>query len=216
MNMSYYHDFEPYVEEFLDYGLGFSLLANSFSSLLSIAVYVLTALSLYTIAKRRGIKNPWLSWIPIGNAWLLGALSDHYRYITRGETRNKRKTLLILSIISLALTLCLALVGGILSVRVITMLITNRNAVDFAELGIQLVVLLALLTPVAIIAAVIAVVRFLALFDIFQSTDPRNRWLYLVLCLLSGYAQPLILFFNRNRDDGMPPRLTDTEVHPTP
>ena len=114
------------------------------------------------------------------------------------------------------LYLVIWLVGGILSVRVITMLITNRNAVDFAELGIQLVVLLALLTPVAIIAAVIAVVRFLALFDIFQSTDPRNRWLYLVLCLLSGYAQPLILFFNRNRDDGMPPRLTDTEVHPTP
>ena len=33
--------------------------------LLSIAGYVLTALALYTIARRRGLRNPWLAWIPV-------------------------------------------------------------------------------------------------------------------------------------------------------
>lgn len=183
--------------------------------LLSIAAYVFSALGLYTIARRRGIHNPWLSWIPIGNAWLLGALSDHYRYVTRGENRNKRKTLLILSIVSLALTLCMVLVGGFLLVRVITMVIADRNAADFAELGLQVIGLMVVIAPAAILSAVVTVVKILALFDVFQSTDPRNRWLYLILCLLSSYAQPLILFFNRDRDDGMPPRLTENEVNPT-
>ena len=210
----YLTEFATYFEDAFANGFSVAMWLRSPSVLLGIAAYVFSSLGLYTIARRRGIHNPWLSWIPIGNAWLLGALSDHYRYITRGETRNKRKTLLILNIVSLALSMCLVLVGGILTVRVITMVIADRNAADFAELGFQLVGLLVLLTPVAVLSIVVAVVRLLALFDIFQSADPRNRWLYLILCLLCGYAQPLILFFNRYRDDGMPPRLTENEEHP--
>ena len=37
---------------------------------------VLSALALYTIAKRREIANPWLAWIPLGQAWILGSISD--------------------------------------------------------------------------------------------------------------------------------------------
>ena len=40
------------------------------------AVYVLQALSLYTIAKRRGLQNVWLAWVPVGSSWLLGAVAD--------------------------------------------------------------------------------------------------------------------------------------------
>ena len=97
--MSYYHEFEPYFEEFMEYGLGASLLTNGFSSLLGIASYVLTALALYTMAQRRGIKNAWLSWVPVINCWIIGSLSDQYRYVVKGEIKNKRKTMLILTII---------------------------------------------------------------------------------------------------------------------
>jgi len=64
-----------------------------------IAAYVLTALGLYTIAKRRGIKRPWLAWIPVADMWLLGCISDQYRYVARGQVQNKRKTMLILNIV---------------------------------------------------------------------------------------------------------------------
>ncbi|MBQ8670270.1 MAG: hypothetical protein IJ508_03390, partial [Oscillospiraceae bacterium] len=40
------------------------------------AVYVLQALSLQTMAKRRGIANAWLAWVPVGSSWLLGAIAD--------------------------------------------------------------------------------------------------------------------------------------------
>ena len=44
--------------------------------LLAVASYVLTALALYTVARRRGLKNPWLAWIPVASAWIVGSLSD--------------------------------------------------------------------------------------------------------------------------------------------
>ena len=50
--MSYYHEIEPYLDEFMEYGLGAGLLTNGFSSLWGIAAYILTALALYTMAQR--------------------------------------------------------------------------------------------------------------------------------------------------------------------
>ena len=49
------------------------------ASIIQIAVYVFTSLALYTIAKRRGINHPWLSWIPVANVWILGSIADQYR-----------------------------------------------------------------------------------------------------------------------------------------
>ena len=38
----------------------------------AIAAYIMGSLGHYTIAQRRGIKHPWLAWIPFGNLWILG------------------------------------------------------------------------------------------------------------------------------------------------
>ena len=78
--------------------LGFGLLFGSVGPLLGILSYVLTALALYTIARRRGISNPWLAWLPVADTWLLGSLSDQYRYVARGQEKHKRIWLLALNI----------------------------------------------------------------------------------------------------------------------
>ena len=65
----------------------FNLLGNG----ISIAIYVLGALGLYTIAKRRQINHPWLAWVPIASGWIIGSLSDQYRYVKHGQVKNKRK-----------------------------------------------------------------------------------------------------------------------------
>ena len=61
---------------------------------ISIAAYVLQSLGYYTIAQRRGIKHPWMAWVPLLNLWILGSISDQYRYVARGQIRNRRKVLL--------------------------------------------------------------------------------------------------------------------------
>ena len=73
-----------------------SLISLVPSLVISLLSYVLTALAIYTIAKRRGLNKPWLAWIPVVDVWLLGSLSDQYQYVVRGRNRSKRKSLLVL------------------------------------------------------------------------------------------------------------------------
>ena len=69
------------------------------TGLFGIAAYILTSLAIYTVSRRRGLKNAWLAWVPVINCWLLGSLSDQYQYVVKGENKSKRKWLMILNIL---------------------------------------------------------------------------------------------------------------------
>ena len=158
--MSDYHEFEYFMEEFMDFGLGPILLSNSWSFLLSVAAYVLTSLALYTIAQRRCIKNAWLSWIPVVNCWIIGSLSDQYRYVVKGEVKNKRKTLLILNIISAVITLAMIVVMIIMFVNLANGAIIGADgeALLRSALG-PLMGILGLCVPMIVVVIATAVVR---------------------------------------------------------
>ena len=212
--MSYYHEFEPYLEEFMEYGLGAGLLTNGFSSLLGIAAYVLTALALYTMAQRRGIKNAWLSWVPVINCWIIGSLSDQYRYVVKGEVKNKRKTLLILNIINWVLT-------AVLVIGIVVMAVMGiRSAMgpycdDILGSVIGAVAGVAVLSlPIAGISIALAVIRYMALYDIYTSCQPQNNVLFLVLSIIFRITEPFFLFLCRDKDEGMPPRKQEPVYTP--
>lgn len=176
--------------------MGFGLLFGSVGPVLGILSYVLTALALYTIARRRGLSSPWLAWIPVADMWLLGSLSDQYRYVARGQIRHKRMSLLILDIVMLACAVAV----------VVFALAAVFGASSFGVLS--LVGLVLMLVGVAIAAAVL---YYMALYDVFVSCDPENAVLFLVLSIFFGITSPFFLFFSRNKDGGMPPRR-DTAV----
>ena len=212
--MSYYHEFEPYLEEFMEYGLGAGLLSNSFSSLLGIASYVLTALALYTLAQRRGIKNAWLSWIPVVNCWIIGSLSDQYRYVVRGEVKNKRKTLLTLNIINAVLGAVIAVVAIVMAVGAIR---SAMGPYDEDLLGTvigSVAGIAALCLPSLGISIATMVVRFMALYDIYTSCSSQNNVLYLVLSIIFRVTEPFFLFLCRDKDEGMPPRKQEPVYTP--
>ncbi len=168
------------------------LLSNVPTVLLGVASYVLTALALYTIAKRRGVQYPWMAWVPVVNCWLLGSLSDQYQYLVKRRHTNRRRTLLALDILKCVLTVI---------VTVLAMLMVFRTAVGM--LVARLISCLALLAGVCIARAVIL---YMALYDVYRSADPQNAVLYLVLSICVSVTKPFFLFFNREKEDGMPPR----------
>ena len=174
--------------------------------LLSIAGYVLTALALYTIARRRGLKNPWLAWIPVADCWLLGSLSDQYRYVVKGEHKSKRKILLALRV--LITVLWVFLVGLLISLcfHAFDDMMWGANPGTVQQILHQALNLLAVCLPLIGIAIAYAVFRYMALYDIYKSLDPANCVLFLVLSILFSVTEPFFLFFSRNKDDGMPPR----------
>jgi len=201
------YEYSYMMEDMLGSGILSALLSGVPSFLLGIAGYVLTALGLYTLAKRRGLNRPWLAWVPVINCWILGSLSDQYRYVVKGEIKSKRKVLLVLNLLSTAL--------GTAIVAVAVAMVVNLTGDIFRGVGEEemfrsvmgpVVGVLGLSLPMAGIAIAYAVIHFMALYDVYRSMDPVNCVLFTVLSILFHVTEPFFLFFSRNKDLGMPPR----------
>ena len=211
------YEYSYVFEEVLDSGVWTLLFSGIPSSLLSITAYVLTALALYTVARRRGLNRPWLAWIPVVNCWILGSLSDQYRYVVKGEIRSKRKVLLVLNVINSVLVAAMSVIAIALTSSAISGALRGISESDMLEtiLG-PIMGIVGLCLPLAGVAIAFAIIRYIALYDVYKSMDPDNCVLFLVLSILVGITEPFFLFFNRNKDGGMPPRRQEPVYAPQP
>lgn len=173
------------------------------TGLFGIAAYILTSIAIYTISCRRGLRKPWLAWIPVLNCWLLGSLSDQYQYVVKGENKSKRKWLLILNILNAVVILAVTVLG---IVTVAGVIFSISDAEMMRMINGPLMGILGLALPLAAISIALCVIRYMALYDVYRSLDPSNAVLYLILSILFSPTEPFFLFFNREKDLGMPPR----------
>lgn len=176
---------------------------------LSAAQYVLQSLGIYTMAKRRGIRHPWLAWLPIGSDWMWGCLADQYQYVAKGNVKNRRKVLVVLSVLSFVLAA--AILG--LYVAILVKMADNAELIQIMsnQQVIQLFFgnfmgILAVAGTLYILSIVLTVFRYIALYNIYVSCVPGNAVMYLVLSIVFGFIMPLFLFLCRKKDEGMPPR----------
>ena len=175
------------------------------AALWALAMYVLESVGLYTIARNRGLRHPWMAWVPVLNHWLLGCVSDQYRYVVKGQIRNRRTLLLALVILSTLV----GWFGSGVSVANVSALgqMLEGGAAPYAGMitgtvGTGLLVAAAGLA----VRVLLKVFRYMTLYDVYTSCDPNNNVLYLVLGILFSFLTPVFLFVNRNKDGGMPPR----------
>lgn len=196
-----------YVMESLSTGMLSALVSSIPSVLFSIAAYVMTSLALYTMAQRRGLNRPWLAWIPVVNCWIVGSLSDQYRYVVKDEIKSKRKVLLILQLIQAVLSTAVMAVAVAMIFGAVGSLMRGAGEEQILEsiLG-PAVSIVGMSLPLAGVAIAYVILRYMAMYDIYRSMDPANCVLYLVLSILFGVTEPFFLLFNRNKDLGMPPR----------
>lgn len=175
--------------------------------------YILLALGMYTIAKRRGITNPWLAWVPFGQSWMLGCISDQFQYVTMGREKNRRKLLLWLE-----LGLCAVMVAVcVLTVRVLqnsNLEIYTGQAVTgqmvqqrVNDISTQLMAILFLAMAMLGLAITYTVMKYVALYDLFRSCDPAKAAVFTLLSVLLGaLVTGIMVLLCRDKDFGMPPR----------
>lgn len=170
----------------------------------SVTMYVLQSLGLYTIAQRRGIHRPWLSWVPVANLWILGSISDQYQYVAKGKVRNRRKLLLGLAIALYAVVLVFYVSYFAMLFQVI------GTALKEGSLNSQIIGTILGMSGTSIVVAVlgilVAVFSYIAYYDLFQSCNPNNASAFLVLSILFNFLLPIFVFVSRKKDLGMPPR----------
>lgn len=179
--------------------------------LLPLALYVLNSLGLYTIAKRRGLGSPWLAWLPFGNAWMLGCISDQYRYSVKKKKSCSRHVLLWLEVATAIATLIASAVSVTMFVDMFVELgldaYADINSMDlvtlltaFGELGGKIS---AVMSVVYIISLVNSVFVYISTFNLYKAHNPDNAVLLLVLSIIFGFMRSVFVFFCREEDRGM-------------
>lgn len=200
----------------------FWLIYGVFMLVLSILPYVLQSLGFYSIAKRRGIRHPWLSWIPVGSSWILGCISDQYQYVAKGRARNKRKALIVLNIVLwIVYAVFFALFLGVFVMVIAVAMDPSIGEAQMDALFEQMIMehigsllLMAALYFVMMgVAIAVMIIQYICLYDLYSSCEPRNNVLYLVLGIFVSICQPIFIFVCRNKDDGMPPRRPEPAAY---
>lgn len=158
-------------------------------SVILLAGYFLKAIGLYSIAERRRIKNPWISWIPVINSWMVGCVSDQYRYVTQGESTCRRTWLLVLPVLKVIfaiVTVVAAMIGAVLEAGYVVWIF---------------------LTLFALICLGQFVLERMACYDLYRSCSPETAALFLVLGIVFSFLNPVFIFVDREKELGMPPRV---------
>ena len=161
--------------------------------LLSLIFWIICALSLQAIARRRGIRKAWLAWVPIGTDWILGSISDQYRHLIQGKITARRKLLVWLNVGYAMLIIANGLVQGL------------TEAAAHTEEQLMLWSMASMLISVARLAVSITALVFchMSNYDLYRSCDPKNAVTFLVLGIIFPITQPFFYLSCRKKDLGM-------------
>ena len=202
---------------FEDFAAGiavFDIVYTLLSFVFAIVSYVLCSTAFYSIAKRRGINNPWMSWVPVLSAWVLGCISDQYQYVVKGRNKNKRKWLVGLNIALIVAYIAFVVFLGVFSFSIIDTASGGMEDAQFMETMMKFVLsIFAALIPMLALVIARMIIRYMAMYDLYSSCSPQNNVLFLVLSIFIPVTEPFFVFFNRKKDGGMPPRRPEPAAY---
>lgn len=160
---------------------------------IGIANYVMTSLSLYTIASRRNINNPWLAWIPYANYWIIGSIADEY------DARNgiKRKWRVVLLTLVLTYFISFIIVYGIMMILIIATSNMYETGMTAAVSGIVITYIIFIL--VILVGVAFSMLSSICIYKIFESTVPEKSVKYMILYMLVPLAAGICLLKSRNQ-----------------
>jgi len=164
----------------------------------AILMYVLQSLALFNLAKKRGIQNYGLAWVPIGSSWILGKLADDVNICRRNKRTHFARNLLVLNIAYLA-SFVLVYIGAFALGITIAMEEMMSGVASTAGPAIILVAVLLWLVLVALIIA-INVLFYMALYRVFYGYAEENAVIFTVLSIFFSILLPIFLFVIRNRE----------------
>ena len=176
------------------------LVVYGIAVILSLTSYIFYSIGLCSMARRRGVRGAWMAWFPILNMWLLGSISDQYLYVVKGKEVTRRKTLLALNLWLIGLGIVLAVLAFLAGFSMGMGMPTHEGLIGIAIAAA--LVWLAML----ILAIVMTVHQYIALYHLYYSATPDSGVALLVLSIFFNLVIPFAVFAVRKKENGMPPR----------
>lgn len=171
-----------------------------------IASYILRAISIHTIAQRRQTDRVWFAWVPILNQFLLGKVSDQYSLTVKGKRTHQRWWLLGLAAVSNTLSF----VSNVMMATVVGEAILGGSSLGILWFGVHyeeimeklMSAFLLILLAGAVAAVPMRIVRYVALYRVYESCRPQAKELLIIVNILFPVAEPVLLFLCRKDDLG--------------
>ena len=154
----------------------------------ALANYIIGSIALYKLADQKRINNPWLAWIPVLNAMIIGKIADKVDG-DRGIERSWGKVLLILSLIAL-----IGVIGFYMFIIV--------SAVAFGVAGVYVepYEMIGFAIPMYLLLFVMAfagiaqqMCRGICLFKIYEEIAPTKAVKYIILSCIVPLAEAICL-----------------------
>lgn len=183
--------------------LGFVTVGLVIGLVVGLVLYVLKAVGLYSMAKRRNVGGAWLAWIPIGQYWVAGAIADQYKKTVKGKSSSNRIIMLVLALLGWVVS---GIAGSVMMSSLIQMLTAIVNE-DVQELSYIITVLSGSSSLVSMLSSGLSIALLvfwqISLYNIYASSCPKHSVLFLILGIFFEVTVPFFLFCNRKKDEGM-------------
>ncbi len=176
----------------------FSLI-GIFSSIIGLVMFILKAFSLYEMSKSLGIKNAFLSFVPIVSVFAFGKVAEKYEKKDGSKSAKFGTLLLIFNILQYIL----------LIVFIVLVIIAAFEIYDFAEVAVledstMELSMFASVVPVIIcyfalfaISVAVTVLQYVAFWRICGIFDNNNATLFTILSVVFSFLMPIFLFVIR-------------------
>lgn len=167
----------------------------------ALALYILRAAGIYKMALNAGIKQPWIAFVPVANAYTFGLIAEKNN---RKKTTEKTKfsvVLLTLRIIGTVFFVAAAVTFVIATSKILTFAYTayeNDTKLSLEALG-SIVLPIVLFAVFTLVTLAFIIIRYIALWRIYNAYDSSNAAAYTVVSVLFNFTDPIFLFILRNR-----------------
>ena len=188
----------------------FYLLYSLFVMAYCAYAYIGMGLGGFRMARKIGMTNPWLFWIPMANVYAMGNLADQQTALCEGKSTSYRRKLLAWNIITIcaAMLFVMAMVP-ILAVATVHGTMDENGTVTIPEaymedlVGPSLFFLFSLLV-LLVISVICMVVYYKVLYRIFKLYAPDGAVGLLLLSIFVNIAVPAIFLILSGKEPALP------------
>lgn len=175
---------------------------TSIYSVIGIVLYVLMGIGLFSMAKGLGLKNPWLSFIPIANIYAFGRIAQQY---IKSNGKKSAKWGIILPVIYIV-ELILAVAFIIFFVICLFSLfdfasdaLLNNSSMNI-EMFYSIIPVIILYFVLLAVVIINKVFYYIALWRIFAIFNNSNATLFTVLSVFFGFLPAIFVFAVRKNE----------------
>ena len=160
---------------------------------MAVGLMLLNGYGLYRMAQHAGIPSPWMAFLPVTNAYVIGLLAERSYYTYNRRVRKLAKWILILNLLPIVEAFVLY---GIVAVSVVN--------------GDEPAAALLLILPFFLTVIAAFVVSVYCEYYLFRDYSPENAALFTILSVLFGIGFVFLLV----EKDTVPVSVTGFGVYP--